>query len=235
MEILTTEYRGYQAIRNPETEQQTGFLDTATGEVLPAIQLLVPAGTRVVPPVENERRRYYAELREAQARQERYRAAALTNNTPLGSFFTAKYDRQKCFTDIKPETLMRLFYLATYLDYDSRLMTRQRIPMTSRSMRELLELPKTTFYTFRDEVLHAGYLIQQGEHFSIRRDLLRGSTGITGYEGGKTKVYFNGLRSLYHAIRPSQHRYAGYLFQVMPHINIRFNVLSQDVFEEAYG
>lgn len=52
------------------------------------------------------------------------------------------------------------------------------------------------------------------------------------YGGRYQQIFVSSVQELYRKTRPQQHRYLGYVFQMLPYINIEYNILCTNPTEE---
>lgn len=139
------------------------------------------------------------------------------------------------FSDISPQTTTRLIYLCTYLDYSRQFMRTQKTQMTKDDIGIILNLSKSAFYNFWNEV-NGKYIIEKDEHLYINksanifRDRLPKINGYCPYQ----KIFIKTVRSLYNALidQPHKQKQLGYIFKLLPYVNLEYNIFCTDIFEE---
>ena len=130
---------GYDKVDLPDGESK--FIDRKTGEVLEITSPEVPAGSKIITPQQQETWQKKQAV-EAAAKLRRYDGEAF--------YFTA--NKNRCDL-IKPQTLARLFFLATYLQPRKQVLyMSEREPMSKADMQSVLRLRKVAFYDFWREV-----------------------------------------------------------------------------------
>lgn len=141
--------------------------------------------------------------------------------------------RLHSFPDLKPQTAARLIYLFTYADYSERnsyLKLTQKKEMRRKDLPRVLGLSEDAVKEFMDEVCPS-YLIvdEKGNIAATNLAFKRGSL-----KDGRTyhRFYDCWVRHLYKAVPSRRHRYLGYIFQLLPHISIEYNVLCYNPAEE---
>ena len=197
------------------------YVDKQTGEVVDATTPEVPVGSVIYTPQQQKKWRKKKE-HEAQAKLRRSGDDAF--------YFTA--NKNRC-DKIKPQTLARLFFLATYLrPREQVLYLTERQKMKKADLPELLRLRKVAFYDFWDEANglyisenHDGEIVMCDDFF---RDAIRRHHSD---ENGFQKIFIESLRELYWQTPVSRHKFLGYLFLVLPNINHQWNVLCKNPLE----
>lgn len=180
---------------------------------------LVATGYRVFSDEQWEKRTQYWEM---QNEIKQY-------NSELGGFIFLLYEDSKTFTEITPQTVARLVYLATFLPYgDNVLQSSRNTVMTKELMRTHLGLQIDTFNRFFDEATTHGYLKETDKGIVLCDGYFRKGKIQNIERLKRTKVYIKSIRALYQNTPPSKHRYLGYLFMLLPFVNLEWNVLCRN-------
>lgn len=190
-------------------------VNNETGEVTDAVWMCVPVGSRVYTPDSLNARNAY--LKQAEDNKLR--------RTPSNQrFFMVPHNTD--FSDLLPATLTRLIFLNTFVDANNRLMLTERKPMQKKDLADVLGISQTAVKKFWNEVCPKymtecddGLILTAPEIF-IRRKLARHGTYIP-YE----KFFVTGIRKLYKATDKANHKHLGYIFQMLPFINLQYNIL----------
>lgn len=222
----------------PFTDTVTGelkFIENATGEVYDSDSHGNPVGSLYFTP---EEQRLYKERRELQrqsAEKAFYRAAKIAHENPLGNFILSEFERGKPITEVSAENFARLVYLATYIHYDSRTVYKQRAkPLVLSELPAFLNVSRSTARRFLNDTVSNDLVeISDDKTISVNGSLFsKGRKGYTGYTNGFMKLYSNQIRRLYLSVPATSHCYLGYVFQMMPYINIKYNILCYNPLEE---
>lgn len=189
----------------------------STGEITEAINITVPIGSRIFTP---EQQAACKKRRAIETRQSIRR----TMMDELGYFYFVLCENQ--FEGLTPETAARLILLCTYVNYDGCLMMTQRTPMKVNDLQDVLGLSKSTTYRFWKEV-NSAFLVED-ESSNIRLNtnaIFRGK--IAKNQKGNTyqKFYIDAIRKLYQNTSRNNHKHLGYIFKLLPFINIEFNII----------
>lgn len=195
----------------------------STGEITQAVQCCLPVGTISYTPESQEI------YRERQEREQRSELRRLINN-PLGNFYFVPISEQ--FSNIAPETVTRLIYLNTFIGYDNRLMLTERTPMKRKDLEGVLSLSKSTVWRFWQEVCPT-YIKEQDNGLMFSNNIIfkRGKIKHTKEYIRYQKFYIKGIRRLYKTTERNNHRQLGYLFKLLPFINIEYNLLCYNPLE----
>ena len=137
------------------------------------------------------------------------------------------------FNDIglKPNTITRLIYLATYLDYSTEnkkfgslvkiSKDNKRIPINRKDMKEIMKLKDTQFKEFIKELKDKNILYEINKCFYLNNTYF--TKGCVNTEREKaniynhyTRVYIEVIRQLYSKFKTSKHKQLGYVFQLIP-------------------
>lgn len=147
-------------------------------------------------------------------------------NRDLNFYFCLSEDRRGI---LEPQTIARLFYLATFLHpCDTVLRYDDGTAIKRAEMAKLMGLSEKTFDRFLKEVTDRYIFPQSDGSMTISSDFFRGQMAghvEYGTESGYQKVFIKSLRELYRQTPPTKHRYLGYLFLLLPFISWEYNVL----------
>lgn len=195
-----------------------------TGEVTDAIHALIPPGSAIITPEDfaayNKRKR-----------QQREFFLQKQVMGQLGKFcFLAINSSLNC---LPPATAARLIYLSSYLRYgtDSLYVT-QRTPMKVSDLQKVMGLSNSTIYRFLEEVCPSFLSADDNGDLHINTSVFRrGALPKKDGLGAFQKVYIEAVRNLYRATPISNHKQLGYIFLMLPYINIQYNVLCKNPYE----
>lgn len=203
------------------------YVNRKTGETHKAkiveVECMEGGSIKVSTPEQVAAAEKYKELQDAENRKkvERHR------NKEMSFYFALSEDRRDVLT---PQSVARLFYLATYLHYnDDTLRHSDGTSIKKAELPKLMNLSGTTFKDFWREVDGKYLFKQQDKSVRISEDFFRGNithlhmerSGENGYQ----QIYIQSLRELYLQTPVTSHRYLGYLFLLLPWVNWEFNVL----------
>ena len=162
--------------------------------------------------------------------QDKYVAAQQTReyNRSLSFYFALSKDRRQ--ETIRPQTLARLFFAASYLrPNDNRLYSPDGNLMEKKELNALMRLKSYAFKDFWREVDGKYIFPQEDGSLKICSDFFRGTligcnrTGVG--SGAYQRVFIKSLRELFWQTAVTKHRYLGYLFMILHQISWEYNVL----------
>lgn len=204
---------------------KTKAIDISTGEMTDTVLIRAPVGSRVYTPRMLQVNKDYLKNKQENALRR------IINND-LGKFFFVIHNEE--FKDLLPQTITRLIYLNTYMNYDNnKLMLTERTPMKRKDLSQVLNVSKAVVSKFWKEVSpkyikeHNDGLIFTNTDVFIRRRLKKG-----GKYNPYHKFYINGIRTLYRSTDINNHRHLGYIFKMLPYINLEYNVLCHNPLEQ---
>ena len=149
-------------------------------------------------------------------------------------FIQYLFNEFKGMTDLSPRTAIRLMYLSTYLSYDENYLKTGRNIISHAKMQELMALKSETFRLFLKEVTEKGYLTKDDKGYSLCKEHFnKGKTrlGKPCSEKRFVRVYINALRKLYLSTSQNRHSYLGYIFQIIPYVNMQWNIVCYNPLE----
>ena len=164
--------------------------DRSTGEYIPPVPVLAPVGSGFMTPAQ-----YQARNKSLETKQ---RKAAVTRASRDKRFYFAVADKE--YTEPKPETLARLVYLATFLNYESDKLTfdeKGSKPIKRRDLPKLLGISKASVSQFCKEAMPR-FLTQNdnGELFLCNAYFVYGRLSKNQHLIPHGKLYKNFVRRL---------------------------------------
>lgn len=189
-----------------------------TGELLDTINITVPIGSRIFTPEQQEACKKRKEIETQQS----IRRAMMDE---LGYFYFVLCENQ--FEGLAPETVTRLILLCTYLNYNHCLMLTQRTPMKIKDLQNILGVSKSTVSRFWNEV-NPRFLIEDEETKNIKLNtdtIFRGKIAKNQKGNSYQKFYVDAIRKLYKNTAKNNQKYLGYIFKLLPFINLEFNII----------
>lgn len=217
MKKISNQLKGYEYYTDTTTGQLMA-VQRSTGEIRGAVNTNLPEGSKVYTPESQEAYRKWKE-------RENRRQIRRLQSEELGKFIFVLSDER--FERIAPETVTRLIYLNTFLWWnDNRLMLSQRTQMQRKDLARVLMVSNATVSRFWKEV-SPQYIIEAEDglvftnEYIFKRGRLKQKNEYSQYQ----KIYIDGVRKLYETTDKRNHRQLGYLFKLLPFINVEFNLL----------
>jgi len=222
--IINAVLKDYDLITDGGTGE-TQLIDKATGECKRTYTVTIPEGTKIITPKDqerNEERKKHCELKQ--------RRRWVSNS--LGGYFFVSTGEQ--FKDISPESVTRLIYLNTFIRYDSnnKLMLTERTPMQRKHLHTVLGVSEATISRFWRETCPKyicettdGIILTNADMFI--KGNLKHSKDFVFYQ----KFFIDGIRKLYKSVNKRHHKQLGYIFKLLPYINVEHNLICYDQLE----
>ena len=197
----------------------------STNEEIDFDAYLLPSGSRIKTPADieadealKEQRRKFFQKKEQLKRLGKFCFLAIENG----------------FSEIPPATVARLVYLSTFLRYgtDSLYLTK-RTQMKKDHLPKVMGMSATTAFRFMKEVVPQYLRVDESGNLHLSDQIFRcGGMGKNNKNRAYQKVYIDMVRNLYERTRLSNHKELGYIFAMMPYINIEYNVLCKNPYEK---
>lgn len=153
-----------------------------------------------------------------------------------GSFYFNFLENGLYNVQIKESIKARFLYLYTYTMYSNKgsyLAHDNNRLMTKKDIEKKLRLSDREFRETLKTLLDTGLLIQQGDYYLANTYLAkRGELTPRQKEMSYTRMFDEGIRSLYENCVARQHKQLYYLFRILPYVNIKFNVICANPSEE---
>lgn len=199
-----------------------------TGEIQALQAVYVPYGTTILTPQDKANIQAYKE-REAYINYHSSKRAERLKQT--GHFYFVKKDYDY---NLRPETLVRLIYLISYLSQDGTLKLTQRKRIHKGDLSKILNLSSTTTWNFVKEVSPKYIYISDTGLITISDNCnkLFVNGKITGYS--YTKIFKEGIQVLYRETESTKHKALGCVFMLLNYVNIEYNVLCYNPHETDY-
>lgn len=202
-------------------------INPETGEVIEMVNLVVPIGTIYKTPEQQRAIQKWKVYQEQLAKKKSIQNAI---KNELGNFYFILTD--SVFADVQPQTATKLIMLCSYLNYNNQFMINQKQPMTKNDIQQVLGLSKSAAYQFIQEVSGKYIEIHNDQLFvpeisPIFRHSIPKSQHFTQYQ----KCYIDTVRKLYKNTEVRKHKLLGYIFKLLPYINLEFNIFCQNPFE----
>lgn len=211
----TGKARGYERVDGNRMRR------LATDEIVPSVTVQVPVDSRIYTPEDQEEHRKRKELE-----QEEENARRL--NRRLGDFYFA--DSSHKYEDIKPFNMTRLIFLATYIPYGDQYLFLNGHKMNGKELQKVLRLSDATFSRFWRDVVGKYLFRDSSGHFFMAGDFSKGK--LKEDHHARTKIYSKAIRELYNSCQISQQKLLGHVFQLLPYINVEFNIVSENPYEK---
>lgn len=135
------------------------------------------------------------------------------------------------FSNIINPTVARLVYLATYINKDNYIAFDNGRIMTRQNIQEVLKLDNRTFMRFLKEARANNYLLEDDAGFRLPLDKFGKGTMTKDKNQVAAKLFIHSVRFLYENATVSSHKMLGYLYVIVPYINLTYNVLCENPLE----
>lgn len=193
-------------------------VDNETGEVVGGLNY----GDTIIAKEELQRR--------SKEKKKRLEREAYKRNTKEKFFFVKSGTRFPTET-LSTATLARLIYLNTFSNYDGVLMVTERTPMRKEHLSNILGLGRTATSVFWNEI-NPEYITEdkQGNMHTSGIWFLRGRLKRKQFNQYQ-KFYDSGIRKLYMSVNGRTHKNLGYIFSMLPYVNIEYNLVCHNPYE----
>lgn len=195
-----------------------GIVDYSTGEIVGGLNY----GDVITSQEELQRR--------SKEKKKRLERETYSRNTKEKFFFIKSNTR---FEPLSTASLARLVYLNTFSNYHGRLMITERTPMRREDLSNILRLGRTATNVFWAEV-SPEYMIEdeQGNLLVNQAWFLRGRMKRKQFCQYQ-KIFDFGMRKLYMSVNGRTHKHLGYIFSLLPFVNVEYNLLCYNPYETS--
>lgn len=178
----------------------------------------IESGSRLSTPGEQKRGREYVDsLKQSKVKYDAVRHESYRH----GGFTFLRI--ANVLNSLSPATAGRLAYLSTYVGYNNQLLSDKRTPITKTMLPDILGVGNTIAKKFYSECAAANLLVEREGKLYISEDFFRGPIQDKGIR--HTKLYHDTVQDLYKRLPPKHHRYFGYVVQMLPWINVNYNIV----------
>lgn len=189
-------------------------VDNQTGEVVETVTVVIPFGSKTYTP---QQQRAYQEHKEKEAK----RYAMKSTNKELGSFNFVSVDNG--FSDLRAATVARLIFLTTFSRQGSSILyKRANTPIKYDDLSKLMDCSEKTIKRFWSEVSPKYIYTNSNDEIEINTQIIRRDK-LFRCSGYYQRVYRNSVQRLFRAATNLNNM--GYIFQLLEHINIEYNLL----------
>lgn len=135
---------------------------------------------------------------------------------------------------LKKQYIIRFLYLCTYMDYKNNLLYGNAKGddryMLEKDLKEVLKLGKTETLNTKNILIANGLIkINENNNISIISDYcLKGTIPNNKRKLDKIRIFKNAIQELYDKAKPSEHKKLGLLIELLPYINLKFNVVCEN-------
>ena len=141
----------------------------------------------------------------------------------MGGFIFVYYEKDKPLfynLNMKPQNIFRILTLASYLDYDGTLVTKnkrnEKVPMTRKHIKKELNLSDSIFKSFLYETKGAGILIEHKDKFEINSKYINRGKRLS---GNSTRLFTMIMKQLCKNYKVTEHRQLGKICMLIPFLN----------------
>lgn len=210
--------QGYDYLSDGQGGAQA--VQRSTGEVIEAYTAIVPKGSLIYTPEDQGQYRLRVQ-REAEAAAKKAERKLRRKAGDKYYFVLSDFGGD----ELQPATKARLIFLATFIEYDTgRLMRTQRTPIRWKDLPEVMGISQSEVYRFRKEVAGSYITDRDGVLFAKDTVFFRGKFAQD-REGRYQQFFISAVRQLYRETPANRHKYLGYVFAMLPWINLEYNLL----------
>lgn len=182
--------------------------------------------------MEEQKKEQVEEIMQWQKEKTEFQEAIIDN---CGHFYFNFY--QRLLNKLQPQYLTRFLYLSCFINYDNRLVinkTTRHIPIYEEDLQSILKLSRAETYNTKNVLVEKGLLIiHEDKTMSINDTYCKKGEIMKNKKVEKVRMFENGMKELYEKSKPSEHKQMALLFEMLPMINLRWNVVCENPTEEV--
>ena len=146
-------------------------------------------------------------------------------NNLLGDFIFKEDSKavDKLETKLTSSDITKIFYLATFLDYDSYLKFDNKRKMTKGDIKDIVGINKNLFYEWYNKILKLG-IIKEDENgiHMLKEYYLKGALNRN---KSYNRIFIEGARQIYEDNKSTNHAVIGNIIKLLPYVNIHSSIL----------
>lgn len=143
----------------------------------------------------------------------------------LGGFCFISTTNESLFS-LDVATLSRLTYLATYMNYDNKLMFGNNFPILKKHLPKVLNVSTNTASCLFNTCKDCGLLIDEKKNGIYLSDWCHKGKIKT---SSRVKIYKNTFRAIYEYVPISKQKYIGHVLKLIPYLNQEWNVPCENI------
>lgn len=168
--------------------------------------------------------------REREAKQALIDAHRKNQRRTLGYFFFLNVNN--VFSDVSPQTIPKIIMLASYARYNGQLKMTQKTPMKRADIQKVLGLSRSATYQFLREVNGRFFTEDENRFLYLNTPNIFRSKIPKDLRGAHLqRVYIKTVQELYRHTEIRKHTQLGYVFQLLPYVNLEYNIVCVDPFQ----
>ena len=193
--------------------------DTETGLTIP-----IKKGSKIETPEDKEKKK--------QRMEDNWWLKQYTSDKKGAFFWTMYYPEEDYYPDVPDAMLARVMYLLTYMKYDSNILVMRDDsyspyrPMTKDDVKDIMGVYQNSFNSFWDELMALNIITEDSKgNLVVSGKFKRGRLGKRDKQDMcAMKIFSHCVRYLYENTKTRSHKCLGYLYRLIPYINLRYNV-----------
>lgn len=218
-------------------EDGTPLLDPDSG----AVSYVAKAGDTIDTAEDKRRRKLYLEKNNSDG----HRNLEYENSNEVRGKFTVVLckDFENLYrSDITTPTLNKLIYLSTFIGSDNSICydggwadyKRTETPMTLEDIKKTMRISEPSWRSFWKECVDKGLILQDDGVYKLSIDMFRfcNNKKVDKKKVAMIKMFRQAVRYMYENTDEHSKRVLGYLYRLIPFINLKYNVLCTNPFEQ---
>lgn len=130
----------------------------------------------------------------------------------------------------KKEDITKVIYIASFMNYDCKLMLTERTPMSKIILKGKLGLSDYRFDLFYKKLIDNKVLTEKdGYIYFDNRIAFKGKS--LGCTDSFTRIYKDNVQKIYESIDIREHKKLSILFLMIPYLNLKYNIICKNPYE----
>lgn len=151
-------------------------------------------------------------------------------NDFYGSFYFNFYKR---IPNLDKGVMFRFIYLCTYMDFNNYLVNDNKRLIHHEKLNDYLKLTKTLYFKTKKELIKNNLIeIEDDGYIKINKKYCKKGKVIKTKSIEMVRIFDSSIREIYNKSKSSEHKKLCLLLDILPFVNLKYNVLCENPKEE---
>ncbi len=130
----------------------------------------------------------------------------------------------------KKEDITKIIYIASFMNYDCKLMLTERTPMTKTILKKKIGISNDRFDKFYKKLIVNKVLAEKNGYIYFNDKIaFRGKPSDR--SDNFTRIYRDNIQKIYENIDIREHKKLSILFLMIPYLNLKYNIICKNPYE----
>lgn len=135
--------------------------------------------------------------------------------------------------NIEKQYIIRFLYICTYMDYENNLLfgsaKGDNKYMTEKDLKEVLKLSDREIANTKKALIQNELIkLDDNKRLSVNEKYCLKGKIPNNRNGAKVRIFEDGFKELYEKSKPKEHKKLAMLIQLLPYVNLKYNIICED-------